>query len=158
MQDNKPGFIPNEVPYETIAKQLKTEANNTAILTAILRLQFRVEQAERDKEPTDTAVKEGLIAQIGSLYQRNVSLTKGHATLTSRVQELEAQLSEAQQQILANSSGDFAVVGGKTYIKETVVQDAVISKAQHDLQQFVNEEVKRQIVAAIKTGGTLNGR
>lgn len=99
-----------------------------------------------------------LLDSVGALYARNKSLTKGHATLTRRVQELEAELKQAQQPAFSNSSDVLAVVGGETHIKEVVIKGSVIQKAQHDLQQFVNEEVKRQIVAAIKTGGTLNGR
>lgn len=45
----------------------------------------------------DTASSESLLEQIGKLYGRNVSLKKGHATLTARVQELEAQLAAAQK-------------------------------------------------------------
>lgn len=99
-----------------------------------------------------------LLEQIGALYTRNKALTKGHATLTRRVQELEAKLAEAQQKVLNNSSGVFSVVSGKVHVNDAFIEKHTISKAHHDLQQFVTEEVKHQLVAATKLGGILNGR
>lgn len=43
------------------------------------------------------ATKEALLEQVGSLYNRNKSLTKGHATLTRRVQDLEKELAYYRQ-------------------------------------------------------------
>lgn len=113
-----------------------------------------VERNEHSAENNDTAVKEALIGQIGGLYQRNKSLTKGHATLTRRVQELEAQLAEAQQAYEKPKH-----INCRTHVRGITEQEhIVLSKAQHDLQQFVTEEVKRQIINATKIGGILNGR
>lgn len=135
-----------------------------------------------------------LLDTVGALYSRNKSLTKGHATLTRRVQELEAalaaekqrtfaawtekgfasydnkgvrrvqlgaidpesaQLAEAKQQVPVTG---FNVVGGKAHVNDAFIEKGAISKAKHDLHQFVTEEVKRQLVAATKSGGILNGR
>lgn len=45
----------------------------------------------------EASTGDALLEQIGKLHGRNVSLKKGHATLTARVQELEAQLAAAQK-------------------------------------------------------------
>lgn len=44
---------------------------------------------------------EALLEQIGKLYGRNVSLKKGHATLTARVQELEALTAEQDKRLVS---------------------------------------------------------
>lgn len=73
-----------------------------------------------------------LLEQIGALYTRNKSLTKGHATLTRRVQELEAQLAESQQAYEKPKH-----INCLTHVRGITEQETVLSKAHHDLQQDV---------------------
>lgn len=108
-----------------------------------------------------------LLDTIGALYTRNKSLTKGHATLTRRVQELEAALEAEKQRgvaVCGEKSVSYYDNKGAERLRLGVIdlekEEKLFtnSKAQQDLQQFVTEEVKRQLVAATKLGGILNGR
>lgn len=104
-----------------------------------------------------------LLDTIGTLHKRNKSLTKGHATLTRRVQELEAALEAEKKRTFATWSEKGLTaydnkVNKVVQIGAITSETSAVSKAQHDLQQFITEEVKRQLVAATKLGGILNGR
>lgn len=64
---------------------------------------------------------DGLLDTIGALHTRNKGLQKGHATLTRRVQELEAELALTKQQVLAASGTSFTVAGGQVFIEEALI-------------------------------------
>lgn len=69
----------------------------------------------------DTETSDHLLDTIGTLHTRNKGLQKGHATLTRRVQELEAELALAKQQVLAASGTSFTVAGGQVFIEEALI-------------------------------------
>lgn len=69
----------------------------------------------------DEKLNDSLLEIIGRLQGRNQSLTKGHATLSRRVQELEQELVLAKQQVLPSSKTPFTVAGGEVHIAESFI-------------------------------------
>lgn len=72
---------------------------------------------------SDEKLNDSLLEIIGRLQGRNQALQKGHATLTRRVQELEAELGKAKHHVLSCSETPFAVAGDQVFISGAFISD-----------------------------------
>lgn len=100
-----------------------------------------------------------LLDTIGALHTRNKGLQKGHATLTRRVQELEAELALTKQQVLAASGTSFTVAGGQVFIEEALIAhpnrrlsdravDAIIADVMKPIVKKASDRCLQDVVNA----------
>lgn len=78
-----------------------------------------------------------LLDTIGRLFARNQSLQKGHATLTRRVQELEAELASAQRALTGNAFGQQKPLSDRAV-------DAIIADVMKPEQPITAADVRLQ--------------
>lgn len=105
-----------------------------------------------------------LLGTVGALYTRNKSLQKGHATLTRRVQELEALLGETQAAASPISHADTQLQQDLKDLQKRVngLEDAGIyaftsgGKGKHTATAVLEDAITRGISAALRPGGVLH--
>ncbi len=101
-----------------------------------------------------TADPDHLLDTIGALHTRNKGLQKGHATLTRRVQELEAELALTKQQLLSASDTSFTVAGSQVFINKGMIkapeEAALATGALSDraIDAIIADVMKREPTAA----------
>lgn len=109
---------------------------STQQLVAMADLADRALQSMKEGEP----VNDALLHTVGSLHKRNKALTKGHATLTRRVQELEAELAAEKDRGIPLMTPR----GMKTYNSKGVLQAVIGAMEEIKSPNITHADVQLQ--------------